>query len=65
MSGLMTCRPLFRGGYQILENGRAIGALHSKAAAELFCRAINEREGYANKNAEIEAAWNAHDRRAA
>jgi hypothetical protein len=39
--------------------------LHSKAAAELFCRAINEREGYANKNAEIEAAWNAHDRRAA
>lgn len=63
MTGPMTCRPQFRGGYTIYENGRAIGALHSREAAELFCAAINAREP-AGRQEQEDAAWAAHRRAA-
>lgn len=62
MTGPMTCRPQFRGGYTIYENGRAIGALHSREAAELFCAAINSREN--GREQQQAAAWAEHRRAA-
>lgn len=56
----LTCHPLFRGGYQILTDGRPLKCVPTRREAVAYCAAAN---GGARK-AQEDAAWAAHGRAA-
>lgn len=56
----LTCHPLFRGGYQILADGRPLKCVKTRREAVAYCAAHNVPD----RKEQEDAAWAAHGRAA-